>query len=636
MSATHLTSPMSDGRYIVHFLALKNDEKLLHFLKEYPSLQTVMSKQDGNRMVIHILASLGYKTLFLEFCKQFPQSINLLDGNQNHVLHYLIYYSDILEVFLKENLSKINVNTENNEYETPLSIAIVEGLKKSYSILLRYGANPNFLKKTSEPVLITLTNKPHEWFYEGKEHGLNIDRVGNDGINVLYLCYRQKKLDLLCFLVDKLKADLNVGGPFRKYIVFEIVRDADKKLFWWCLQRGMNLKVRNQRWSTPAHTYVLHNKKQLDVEMFCKLLQANVLEVDGDGKSLVDLLGPETVLTLPEKVIKLLAKAPQGSTVQTWSLASDQKQGAKAAQRLGWKSTSLSPPPSQFVLPVAKQSLVTNYHVYSAAVDHIVFFCLAILSQYSKVVYVNTTSRKLRDLLFLRFDSEASQRIKLRLTIIRRLSHRLNNFIEYHSPYVNWLPKLPSEFPTNKLSFFFLSIIGEVTNHSNLLIIDPLHQTVERFDPEGATGADMQQLDEWVKLVLIRSHPQLKKYNYLKAAGCNVFQLIDTSYHDERPGDPIGYCTAWCLWYLETRIKNWYWHPSHVWDQASKKLFNISSFREHIRNYSIALSERRNKIITRVLGVQSMNKSFFTLDEATQLRNYIDNRFLAFTSLDTL
>ena len=200
---------------------------------------------------------------------------------------------------------------------------------------------------------------------------------------------------------------------------------------------------------------------------------------------------------------------------------------------------------------------------------------------------------------------------------------KLDNFIEYYSPTVYYVPNFPTSFPA--LSFYLLSIISEHGNHSNVVLIDPEHQTIDRFDPEGGFGQEVDQMDDWLKN-LFSSHKQLKHFKYLGAAGSNTYQLIEAVQNDERPGDPIGFCTAWCIWYIETRAKNRDWHPALIWENASQKIFQNANIRSHIRGYAIALSERRNRLIVQILGEYARNKEIFSDKEALLIQENVDWR----------
>ena len=64
--------------------------------------------------------------------------------------------------------------------------------------------------------------------------------------------------------------------------------------------------------------------------------------------------------------------------------------------------------------------------------------------------------------------------------------------------------------------------------------------------------------------------------------------------------DPNGFCMAWCLWYVEMRVKN----PSiipKVLIQKTIQQINKSEdkFKDYIRNYSNFLDDKKNEILSK-------------------------------------
>ena len=59
---------------------------------------------------------------------------------------------------------------------------------------------------------------------------------------------------------------------------------------------------------------------------------------------------------------------------------------------------------------------------------------------------------------------------------------------------------------------------------------------------------------------------------YFNTKNTNLFQLLELALQDERPGDPVGFCSAWSMWYLEMRLKNPKLEPSSLYYKAIKKI----------------------------------------------------------------
>jgi hypothetical protein len=212
------------------------------------------------------------------------------------------------------------------------------------------------------------------------------------------------------------------------------------------------------------------------------------------------------------------------------------------------------------------------------------------------------------------------------------MSIALNNFIEYYSNGTYYFPKLPVKFPKNKFSFYLLSLISHRSNHTNIIIIDPFNKIIERFDSEGYLPVD-KQMDQ-LFMNKFKKHKDLKDYDYIpgknyeKMQNSNLFQLLEVYLNDDRPGDPVGYCSAWSLWYLEQRMNNPKVKPLELYDIATKKILSLDiSIRDYIRSYTLDMVNYKNKLVEKCLGKMNRNKDFFSDEENQILQKKIDEVF---------
>ena len=92
----------------------------------------------------------------------------------------------------------------------------------------------------------------------------------------------------------------------------------------------------------------------------------------------------------------------------------------------------------------------------------------------------------------------------------------------------------------------------------------------------------------------------LRPKDFLPFAG---FQTIsdETNLINNKAGDFGGFCLAWCLWYIETRIKNTDIDPKTLVLKIINKLNKMKyKFSEHIRNYSNKINEKRVHYIKKI------------------------------------
>ncbi len=105
-----------------------------------------------------------------------------------------------------------------------------------------------------------------------------------------------------------------------------------------------------------------------------------------------------------------------------------------------------------------------------------------------------------------------------------------------------------------------LSLHGEGGGHSNLLMIDNINKTVERYDPHGFETMDIFKpilLDKALE-IWFREDEDLK-YTYLPTVETNtIYGLQDYQCREsnrECEGEIKGYCAAWMLFYFHMRLE---------------------------------------------------------------------------------
>jgi hypothetical protein len=123
--------------------------------------------------------------------------------------------------------------------------------------------------------------------------------------------------------------------------------------------------------------------------------------------------------------------------------------------------------------------------------------------------------------------------------------------------------------------------------------------SVERFEPDGARLIDkFEKLDDMLEeeLTWDTGLKYIKPNEYLPQNG---FQHVSNEKEEGnlKRGDLGGFCLAWCLWYVETRVKNPEISPKLLVEKAIKNIVATNlKFSEYIRNYSEYINKYRLNI----------------------------------------
>lgn len=143
--------------------------------------------------------------------------------------------------------------------------------------------------------------------------------------------------------------------------------------------------------------------------------------------------------------------------------------------------------------------------------------------------------------------------------------------------------------------------VSRTSLHSNLLLIDVKKNAIIHFEPHGSKpdAGFNNETYLFIKRRIIQVLPTFTFYepkDYLPAIG---FQLMsnELDYMDKKFGDPNGYCTGWCFWFIELYLNNTNNNIKQLVNKAIKRLIKHKyTFKEHIRNYTSYLTAQTNTI----------------------------------------
>jgi hypothetical protein len=145
---------------------------------------------------------------------------------------------------------------------------------------------------------------------------------------------------------------------------------------------------------------------------------------------------------------------------------------------------------------------------------------------------------------------------------------------------------------------------NNIFGHSNYLLIDFLNLTIERFEPHGNThpyGLDYNDnlLDDSILLKFKSSGIHLtyiKPSHYLPKISFQIKEINELE--NDYVGDPNGFCSLWCVWWLDIRLSN----PSIPINKLVFILFNEFSnnnlsYKKLIRNYGSFITDIRDNFL---------------------------------------
>ena len=173
--------------------------------------------------------------------------------------------------------------------------------------------------------------------------------------------------------------------------------------------------------------------------------------------------------------------------------------------------------------------------------------------------------------------------------------------LKYYSDYIEDFKKC---FNNKKINFIIspLRILDPQTGgHANYLIFNKNTFEIERFEPYGSY-MENNNLDNKLKELFQSINKKIKYLTpneFCPNIGIQELQELELELEktQESIGDPLGFCSAWSIWYADLRLSN----PNENNSDLIKKAINVNKQKNNltnfIRNYSNFIIEQRDQIL---------------------------------------
>jgi len=508
-----------------------------------------------------------------------------------------LHLNDIIELLL--NIDSINIDLQDYEHElTPLHYAISSNNIPIVKILLKKNANPNIQSRLGMSSLHYALTEDNKQIFKilTSLKKLNANLTNYLGEIPLHIALKRNMTDsfYLQYLIDK--SNLNLQDNNENSCLHLIV-----KLNLW-------------------KTYDLSKKK------------LNILLINREGDAVIDLVPTDDFDKFIDLVVASFQYIQNNSRNSKWIEIMDSKQIKNKIIKLLNKyhdGLKLTCHDRTYPIKKSKQCIEFSY------------------SQKHPCYYTGNTLDILVSLIYLlkKHNSSCS-------TLTKDFSHNaelckfyksngiiINDKCEFLNFEIVWIQQklfLINDFfklftkCKNKKRFIIIPIGIELSNgsHANYLIYDKTSNEIERFEPQGNSAPNgfnynAKFFDAVLKNLFISYDKNIK---YIKPSDYEPkigFQMIEKYEINYNIGDPLGFCAAWSIWYVDMRIT----YNSINRKKLIKKLFKTIrmynlSFRNLIRNYSYKITELRDQI----LSDSDMDINDWIND------NYSDNQINSITS----
>lgn len=267
--------------------------------------------------------------------------------------------------------------------------------------------------------------------------------------------------------------------------------------------------------------------------------------------------------------------------------------------------------------------------LFQAKFKDVGIFSLYLADKYKSLYVPNMTSYMVDNITF---DDgfPFSDKIIAKTPVFPWVVGYMNEHEYYIHPYLNNLINTERREDGKRFALVFISVVFTSTLHANILLYDFKNMTVERFEPYGNITTIDSMMDDILEEELTWSTglKYIRPSDYEPMVG---FQTISNEKQmgNMKSGDFGGFCLAWCLWWVENRLKNPEIKPNILIEKLINKLTKSEhKFSEHIRNYANKINEKRIKYMEMAgLDKKIISNIHISDHDEIKLTDFLINKF---------
>jgi hypothetical protein len=563
----------------------------------------LVSRDILDKLPIHNIYKNKYIGLFNNLFNKYPQYCSHLNGNHFNLMFVACLHNDLPLIKKILNIDKSTIDVVTKDGWTCLHALItninnnqspVENTTKTIKYLLKNNFNPNLansypctnfiiahIKDESIAVNIIkllinynldLNIRPSPLSYA---INLKKQKIAEYLIKVgclimsdhFYYTIKILNNHLLKILFDNVKNQnqlLYLDDDLNTLLHLAISYKIDYENIFKFIGYG-NINAKNINLITPLHTLIQnHNIEHFEIILSNRFV--NIFSKDNLGNRPIDYISNDKLLHLLDIFVKGYKKHYAIYSKNIYCL----------------KDISKKIFNSEKCLPSIKSNIT-----FEPEVNHVTFST----NTSSIIIYYYYLVKKLNNLISIPFISHLPDIISNNNILFDNCTfYNTDNGILYRNLF--YTTKFASNYGTfsifwdnkeahyvskdfkfyllkamyNKTKYIAVNLLisYKTIGHANILLYNKDTCVLERFDPAGiqADSQTDKDLDIFLKklfkeIVAIynKSNNINKKFTYYSPVNFFIQGASkDNNYNYLKDGDPVGYCVAWCVWFLENRV----------------------------------------------------------------------------------
>lgn len=650
---------ISNGKNLFHYACMRGNIDIINKFLNIKTSRIYLSDNDGNTG-FHLLAINEWDNILTDKISLFPKFLKLKNNEDDFIFNIVLSKYDLfkkiillmIEMKYEKYLNYINGFTKKNIILDIIDICVIftETNKKYFEILTLFDKiGIDFASPKDNPPLIYSINNNYvdmakfiltNLNYQNK-HIVNV--FSNKQLTPLILSLKKSLTDLVMIILN-LDVDVNYSGIESKYVPLSIafkngMLEVSERMI---KMTNIDFDKRDNQLNTPIYyliKYIAHIRNTANKDVITKW--KNILDYLIEKSDLQNLnINNETPFhllvkfkmweqfkeKLSEKQINLNLVNKYGYNPLTYLKSDELPKLIDFVEKSLKKNITTVVEPDNITLPKVNESDGFTGLFNSDGIHNIIYL-INFINKYDNLLipiqlpifdkiewdkyiinYHETRDEPytnvMYSLVFTYFDTF--------YTIMPCMIFWKDKNLHYYTKNSLYLIRAISQ--TKRFVVLRITIIvTESVLHANIAMYDKLNNKIIRFEPYGDWEFhDSYNLDDLILRIFKSAldeklHESLKYIRPSEYLDKTKFQTTSMGDHpsEKNLGDPMGYCLAWCFWFMELKLLNPDVTERKLVSNALEKIIrndniNKNPLLTYIRAYSKQLDKGKNNYLKNI------------------------------------
>lgn len=583
------------GLSTLHYCIVFNNIDILKILYSYKNINLLITDNDGNNILHFSIINKNKHIIQFLIDNKFP--IHHTNSKSQNALHLLLIHfpdNNFIHYFIKNN---IDITLQDKSLHiTPLHLS------------LSFNIDFDIQNYTSQQINITDFNGNTPLHYALIENNIHLfNKIYNHNKDIINFNIQNINGDTLLHII--LENDINIKNDFIQHII-----------------NHTNINLQNNQGNTITHI-LIHKNKFLSFNYTQKinpfiLNNENIYTFQMNNKNYHNKI----FNTISQTLATILIKDRTNASLQ-WEKICSFNDCIKHIRKYIENNKSLPPFTIDPIQPILDTGIFVDKCRYIGNTLDIISGLLFLKSNFDNITLPFLFPLTIHDELITYLKSIGND-ISQKLDFINfQIFWSFQKII-----YPTFFDELLQHFfkSNNRFLILPLAIHNDISGHANIILIDKILKTVERFEPNGSYSPRELDYNHNTLDNILQNKFSIYKLTYIKPTdflppiGFQALENLETI-KCKNIHDPNGFCAVWCIWWIFHKIKNIQIDSNILsYKLINKiKLSNVP-FKTIIRNFAHSITDIRDDILSQInIDINKWINNNYDLQQINKLQQII-------------